>query len=144
MTNNHEGFYLTKHTGKTNQPSVFLALMPGTEKSNEQLKLEKYANLQVQTTHPHTGVKNVFEPLYEIERKGTRIEPAAAEKLWRRHYEHSLKTCGHVWWSGSCGVTKAGFACDVRMKLFEIFLFKEKIELFVLKSRGISNIFFRE
>lgn len=138
----YEGFYLTKHTGKTNRPSVFLALMPGTEKSNEQVELENFASLQVQTTHPHTGVKNVFEPLSEIRRKGTRIEPAAAEKLWRRHYEHSLKMCGHVWWNGSCVNVKAGFACDVRMKFFGIFLFKEKIELFVLKSRGILKNFF--
>lgn len=127
MSNKYEGFYKTKHTGKTGKPSVFLALMPGTEKTDEQLKTQKIANLQCQSTQPHLGAKASYEPLADIQRRGIKITPDEAKKLWIDHYESSLKSCSHVFWSGACAIKNTGFECDVS-RLQRTIIFFRKIQ----------------
>lgn len=134
VSNDYEGFYMTRYSGRTGNRSVFLALLAGSEKTNEQVKMEKYSNIQFQMIEPHLGAKRNFEFLAEIQRKGTKITTEKAEKLWKVHYESSLKKCSHVFWGGRCADTIAGFYCDVSIALmfivFQFAVFKNSIYSF--------------
>lgn len=113
VSNSYEGFYLSRHIGPTGRRSVFLAVMTGTEMTDEQVRMEKYSNIQFQMIEPHLGVKRSFDHMSEVDRKGTKTTLEVAERHWKAHYESALDKCSCIFWKGRCLDKIAGVNCDV-------------------------------
>lgn len=115
ITHDKEGFYQAKYARQTGHHSVCLALMVDPEGDSDLLdskSLKRY-NVEFQTHRPHTGTQVRPEKFEEVLKKGDKITPDQAKKLWTYHYNDSLRHCVHMFWDGQCKTKMVGMPCDV-------------------------------
>lgn len=80
----------------------------------------KRYNVEFQTHRPHTGTQLRPEKYEEVIKKGDKITPEEAQKLWDYHYDSSKRDCIHMFWDGRCKNATVGFDCGVS-KIFRYF-----------------------
>lgn len=115
ITHKSEGFYRAKYARQTGNQSVCLALMVDPEGDTpimDSKSLKRY-NVEFQTHRPHTGTQVRPEKYEEVVKKGDKITPEQAQKLWNFHHNSSLRHCVHVFWDGRCKNKMVGLDCDV-------------------------------
>lgn len=114
ITHDIEGFYKTKHNRHSGRHSVCLALLVDPEGAkNAEHSPWRMKALEFQTHRPHTGTQVRLEKFEEVLKKGDKITPEQAKKLWTYHQDSSVRQCSHMFWDGSCKNKTIGLDCDV-------------------------------
>lgn len=110
-----EGFYRTKFVRHTGNNSVYLALLVNPEADIPKLDSKTFRKYSAdfRTHHPHTGTQVRAEKYDEVTRRGVKILPAEAKRLWEYHHDSSKRTCSHMFWAGKCKNKAMGLECDV-------------------------------
>lgn len=70
-------------------------------------------NVEFQTHRPHTGTQVRLEKFEEVSKKGKKITPEDAQKLWQTHQDSAVRTCSHMFWEGHCKAKTVGQDCEV-------------------------------
>lgn len=115
ITHELEGFYRVKYSRSTGRHSVCLALLadPDSVKSIPDVRSWRMKNVDFQTHRPHLGTQMRLEKFEEVAKKGDKITPAQAQKLWEYHQDSSVRQCNHMFLDGYCKDKIAGLDCDV-------------------------------